>query len=141
MDETSDNPGEFAVKIAVIAVATIFVAGGAFAIARDGTANIKKDLPIIFVPQRFPDPTPTPTPAPTPTPTPAPAPAPVPTPSPTPVPAGLSGVLSEGDSISYFWGGSHTGIYAASHNVAYYGKAVGGSGLNDVVARYDAEVG
>jgi hypothetical protein len=41
-------------------------------------------------------------------------------------------VLSEGDSISVFWGGNHTGIYAATHpTVTFLGHAVGGSTLND----------
>ncbi|WP_198355503.1 SGNH/GDSL hydrolase family protein [Sphingomonas sp. MA1305] len=40
--------------------------------------------------------------------------------------------MSEGDSISVFWGGSHTGIYAALHpNVPFAGKAVGGSRISD----------
>lgn len=61
-----------------------------------------------------------------------------------PAPSGLSGVLDEGDSISVFWGGNHTGIYAAAHpNVAYHGQAVGGSNLqrsgNDLAARFDAD--
>lgn len=69
-------------------------------------------------------------------------PAPAATPSPTPTPAASgSGVLSEGDSISVFWGGSHTGLYAASHpKVTFYGKAVGGSGVNDLEARADADL-
>ncbi|MBW6531393.1 SGNH/GDSL hydrolase family protein [Sphingomonas sp. RRHST34] len=64
------------------------------------------------------------------------------TPSPAATPAASgSGVLSEGDSISVFWGGSHTGLYAASHpKVTFYGKAVGGSGVNDLEARADADL-
>lgn len=90
-----------------------------------------------------PAPTPTPSPAPSPTPTPAPTPAPSPTPSPAPTPSGqqLSGVLDEGDSISVFWGGNHTGIYAALRpTVKFSGKAVGGSGLASMAARFDADV-
>lgn len=69
-------------------------------------------------------------------------PAPAATPSATAAPAASgSGVLSEGDSISVFWGGSHTGLYAASHpKVTFYGKAVGGSGVNDLEARADADL-
>ena len=102
----------------------------------------------VIVPSPTPSPTPTPAPVPTPTPTatPTPSPTPAPTPTPTPTPTtgpvgtSLKGVLSEGDSISYFWGGSHTGIYAAARpSLLYYGKAIGGSGLNDVVARFDVE--
>lgn len=84
--------------------------------------------------------------APTPTPIPEPTPTPVPTPAttPTPAPSGLAGVLDEGDSISVFWGGNHTGIYAAAHpDVTYHGQAVGGSSLqgsgNDLTTRFDAD--
>jgi lysophospholipase L1-like esterase len=67
----------------------------------------------------------------------------MPTPTPTAGPVGgtLSGVLDEGDSISVFWPGNHTGIWAAAHpTVPFYGRAIGGSGLEDVLARYDADV-
>jgi len=38
------------------------------------------------------------------------------------------------------WGGSHTGLYAfARPNLLYYGRAVGGSTLADVAARFDAD--
>ncbi|MBW6527223.1 SGNH/GDSL hydrolase family protein [Sphingomonas sp. RHCKR7] len=71
---------------------------------------------------------------------PASMPSPAPTPAPTPATGG-SGVLSEGDSISVLWGGSHTGLYAAAHpKVTFYGKAVGGSGVNDLEARADADL-
>ncbi|MBY9062903.1 SGNH/GDSL hydrolase family protein [Sphingomonas yunnanensis] len=70
------------------------------------------------------------------------APVAEPTPAPSTAPAASgSGVLSEGDSISVFWGGSHTGLYAASHpKVTFHGKAVGGSGVNDLAARADADI-
>lgn len=60
--------------------------------------------------------------------------------SPTPPPStSLSGVVSEGDSISYFWGGSYTGIFASSHpTLTFYGLAVGGSGLDGVEQRQKA---
>src|SRR3954466_15582473 len=51
------------------------------------------------------------TPTPTPTATPTPTPTPSPTPTSAPATSGL--VLSEGDSISIFWAGNHTGIYAS----------------------------
>ncbi|WP_288938029.1 SGNH/GDSL hydrolase family protein [uncultured Sphingomonas sp.] len=92
--------------------------------------------PATPAPTPVPTPTPTPTPTPVPTPTPTPAPTPTPTPAPTPTPTASppsSLVLSEGDSISVFWGGSHTGLYAASHpNVSFAGKAVGGTRISDV---------
>ena len=55
-------------------------------------------------------------------------------------------VVSEGDSISVFCGGSHTGIYAARHpSVPFRSKAVGGSGItvrvgstNGLVQRMDS---
>lgn len=44
----------------------------------------------------------------------------------------LHGVVAEGDSISYFWAGSYTGIYARTHpTVEYRGTAVGGSGIDN----------
>lgn len=132
--------------IAVCKAIPIFATMGAVILAGCGGGGGKKGPvtgggPIIVVPT----PTPTPTPSPTPTPAPSPTPTPVPTPTPSPTsgPVGttLKGVLSEGDSISYYWAGSHTGIYAASRpTVQFWGKAVGGSVLNDVVARFDAEV-
>lgn len=82
-------------------------------------------------PTPTPSPTPTPTPMPTPTPTPAPSPTPTPTPTPAPITA-LRGVVAEGDSISVFWPGSYTGIYARTHpTVEYRGTAVGGAGIDN----------
>ena len=73
-----------------------------------------------------------PSPAPTPAPTPAPPP---PSPPPPPTPTGPD-VLSEGDSISVFWGGNHTGIYASTRpNLSFRGLAVGGSGMAQLEAR------
>jgi lysophospholipase L1-like esterase len=67
-------------------------------------------------------------------------PAPVPTPTPTPTPVKLSGVLDEGDSISILWGGNHTGIYTGLHpDVKFSGKAVGGSSLGSMAARFEAD--
>ncbi|MGK6322569.1 SGNH/GDSL hydrolase family protein [Sphingomonas sp. DT-51] len=88
---------------------------------------------------------PAPAPAAAPEPTPSPSSAPSPSPAPDPAPAATTpvgnGVVSEGDSISVFWGGNHTGIYAASHpKVTFHGKAVGGSGVNDLEARADADL-
>lgn len=97
--------------------------------------------PVVVVPPATPTPTPAPSPTPTPTPTPTPVPTPTPTPTASPVGGVLSGVLDEGDSISVFWGGNHTGIYAALRpNVPFYGRAVGGSGLASMAARFDADV-
>jgi hypothetical protein len=62
-------------------------------------------------------------------------------PVPTPPASPLSGVLDEGDSISAFWAGNHTGIYAAAHpGVPFYGRAVGGSGLDTMTGRFGADV-
>ena len=92
--------------------------------------------------------TPTPTPTLTPTPAAAPTPAAIPTPAPiaTPTASSLNGILDEGDSISVFWGGNHTGIFAAAHpSIKYYGRASGGSWLrgtrdgNDLTARFGAD--
>lgn len=45
----------------------------------------------------------------------------------------LKGVVAEGDSISVFWGGNYTGIFAAAHpKIAFTGLAVGGAGISDV---------
>ena len=55
-------------------------------------------------------------------------------------------VLSEGDSISIFWGGSHTGLYAAERpGLKFYGNANGGSriqnnGGNSLVERLNADL-
>lgn len=47
-------------------------------------------------------------------------------------------IVSEGDSISVFWGGNHTGMYAAAHpDVTVHGHAVGGSGINDLNGRLE----
>ena len=41
-------------------------------------------------------------------------------------------VVDEGDSISVFWGGNHTGIFAAAHpGLSFHGQAVGGSSISD----------
>jgi len=65
------------------------------------------------------------------------APAPTPTPTPTPAPTPTTyDVVSEGDSISVFWGGNHTGIYTtANPTVKFKSFAVGGSGINSLVGR------
>lgn len=73
-----------------------------------------------------------------PVPPPAPPPPPVPPPSPPPPPPApaLSGVTSEGDSISVLWSGNHVGIWAKSRpDVTLKSLAVGGSGLNNLIAR------
>ena len=86
-------------------------------------------------------PLPQPTPTPTPVPTPTPSPTPTATPTPTPSPSGPVVVLSEGDSISIFWSGNHTGMYAAAHpEVTFYGRAVGGSGIPTLTSRLDADL-
>ncbi|MEO5494546.1 MAG: SGNH/GDSL hydrolase family protein [Sphingomonas sp.] len=52
----------------------------------------------------------------------------------------LSGVLDEGDSISAFWSGNHTGIFAILHpTVTFNGRAVGGSTLVSMAARFDTD--
>jgi hypothetical protein len=67
-----------------------------------------------------------------------PPPAPTPTPTPTPTPS-ATGVVSEGDSISVFWAGNHTGIYAAAHpSVVFKGLAVGGSAITTLQSRIQA---
>src|SRR5438270_3805950 len=71
-------------------------------------------------------------PAPT---SPAPAPGPSLTPTQTP-----GGILSEGDSISVFWNGNHTGIYAKAHpTVTFSGRAVGGSTISSMAGRLAAD--
>lgn len=60
--------------------------------------------------------------------------------TPVPPPPPLSGTLIEGDSLSVFWPGGYTGVYAAAHpSERIIGKAVGGSGLATLVARFDAD--
>lgn len=75
------------------------------------------------------------TPAPVATPTPEALPAPAPSPTPVAPPAAGPGplvVVSEGDSISLMWSGSHTGIYAAAHpSIVFHGNAKGGARIND----------
>ena len=89
-------------------------------------------------PTPAPSPTSTPTPAPTPTATPASAPTATPTPIAT---TGLDGVVAEGDSISYFWGGNYTGRYASSHStVQFHGTAVGGSGIDGLTQRLSGDL-
>ena len=61
--------------------------------------------------------------------------APAPAPTPTPAPANRT-MVSEGDSISVFWPGSHTGVYAkARPEITFHGLAVGGSGIEQMKAR------
>ncbi|MFD1787010.1 GDSL-type esterase/lipase family protein [Sphingomonas floccifaciens] len=76
--------------------------------------------------------------------TPTPTVSPTPTPAPAPAPSQKPIVLSEGDSISVFWAGNHTGIYARNTpGVTFFGKAVGGSGIkggNSLEARFAADV-
>lgn len=94
-----------------------------------------RKVKIVPLPQQTPTPTPVPTPSPTP------APAPTPTPTPTPSPSGPVVILSEGDSISVFAPGMHTGMYAAAHpELTFYGKAVGGSSIPSLVSRRDADL-
>lgn len=89
-----------------------------------------------------------PSPSPSSLPSPMPTSSPVPSPSPSATPtAPLAGVLSEGDSISVFWGGNHTGIYAANRpTVIFHGKAVGGAAIDDptggngLIQRFGADV-
>lgn len=104
-------------------------------------AEVPAPVAVVTVPSPAPSASPSPNPSPTAAAPAAPA-APVdaPLPAATPAPAG-SGIVSEGDSISVFWSGSHTGLYAAAHpKVTFHGKAVGGSGLSDLVARADADI-
>lgn len=51
-------------------------------------------------------------------------------------------LASEGDSISYTWGGNHTGIYAGLRKDAltHCGLAVGGSGINSMNGRTDGVI-
>lgn len=64
----------------------------------------------------------------------------------TPTPSGKVVLMSEGDSISVFWGGNHTGIYAATRpDQTHIGRAVGGSAVQNnsgisLVERYDADM-
>lgn len=109
-----------------------------------GGAPATGSAPVTVVPAA---PTPSPSPAAQPTPLPAPAPpvaatpAPVETPVavPAPAPTAASGaegavVFSEGDSISMYWGGAHTGIFARTHPTAeFHGNAVGGARISDPV--------
>lgn len=66
--------------------------------------------------------------------------------TPTPTPTGKVVLMSEGDSISVFWGGNHTGIYAATRpDQTHIGRAVGGAAVqnnngNSLVERYDADM-
>ena len=90
----------------------------------------------------------TPTPTPTATPSPTPTPSPTATATPTGGPARIPVVAAEGDSISAFWSGSYTGIYAATRpSVSVRGLAVGGSvissvlGSNSLIARLVALLG
>lgn len=56
-------------------------------------------------------------------------------------PPPTSGGASEGDSISVFWGGTHPGMFASRNPaVGLVGYAVGGSGINDLVARKQAVI-
>lgn len=74
-----------------------------------------------------------PTPQVTPTPTPTPSTPPPATVDNTSATKDLKGIAAEGDSISVFWAGSYTGIYAKTHPATpFYGLAVGGAGVNDV---------
>lgn len=44
-------------------------------------------------------------------------------------------LVSEGDSISIFWAGNHTGMYASAHpNVEFHGNAVSGSRITAAVS-------
>lgn len=91
-------------------------------------------------------------PAPTPTPIPTPSPAATPTPVASPTLTATSArpqtvIVAEGDSISVFWAGNHTGIFAGKHpSVIFHGTAVGGSrinvraGTNGLVQRTDADL-
>jgi hypothetical protein len=96
-------------------------------------------------PTPTPTPSPTSTPAPTPSPTPSPSPIPTSTPTPTPTSAGVR-LMSEGDSISVFWGGNHTGIAAAARPTqTHIGRAVGGSRIEpnngiSLSERFDADM-
>jgi lysophospholipase L1-like esterase len=69
--------------------------------------------------------------------TPAPAPAPTPTPTPNPTPIHIENkVAAEGDSISVYWSGNHTGLYDSSRpGVTVCGLAVGGSTIDTVARR------
>lgn len=64
----------------------------------------------------------------------------------TPTPSGKVVLMSEGDSISVFWGGNHTGIYAATRpDQTHIGRAVGGSAVQNnngisLVERFDADM-
>lgn len=109
--------------------------GGAGCLSGCGGGTTSPSPPVTVVPSG----TATPAPAPTPTPAPSPTPTPAPTPTPTPTASGTPLVVSEGDSISVFWGGNHTGIYAASRpTIQFKGLAVGGSGIDSLKARQAA---
>lgn len=131
---------------ALIAFASLSACGGGGGSA--AAASLAAPVAVVAAAAPVVGPAPAPSPAPSASPSAVPVsaataePAPAATPSsvPAPAPSGR-GVLSEGDSISVFWGGSHTGLYAASHpKVTFYGKAVGGSGVNDLEARADADL-
>lgn len=98
-------------------------------------------------------PTPSPAPAPVESPTPLPSPSPSPEPSPTPGGDSSSATLfmAEGDSISIYWSGNYTGIYAAARpGLEFTGTAVGGSSvgystdrgmnINSLWGRLDADL-
>jgi lysophospholipase L1-like esterase len=122
-------------QAAISAIITVTSAGLALAASNVGSPSrtTKAKTQIVKIvgfipPSSFPA---APVPLPSPTPSPSPMPSPSPTPAPSPA-ATLRGVVAEGDSISYKWAGSYTGIYAAARpSVEYHGAAVGGSGISN----------
>lgn len=75
-----------------------------------------------------------PAPSPAPSATPSPTPSATPTPAPSAAAGALKGIVAEGDSISLFWGGSYTGIFAREHpSIPFKGMAVSGSHVTDAV--------
>jgi lysophospholipase L1-like esterase len=53
-----------------------------------------------------------------------------------PAPTTTKTLVSEGDSISVFWGGNHTGVYARTRpEITFHGLAVGGSRITRLAER------
>jgi lysophospholipase L1-like esterase len=56
-------------------------------------------------------------------------------------------IVAEGDSLSIFWSGNYTGIFAVTHpNIVFHGQAVGGSRIsaasgNGLVQRMPLDIG
>lgn len=65
-------------------------------------------------------------------PSPSPSPLPSPSPTPAPTPKELNGIVSEGDSISVFWAGNYTGMFAAAYpKIRFTSLAQGGASITE----------